>query len=115
MHDRAINNIKKIPVNYKINKKTKEIIIDIDYNIKSKEKYLLNRYINTFRDIDKYESIEKIKYFIIMRIIGTFNITNMSEDDFIACLAFIHLFFKSESNYIDYLISIVNKESMKKL
>lgn len=85
-------------LNYCINEYKKEIIIDFEYKIQTIRKKLLYLYFDVFKDCFSINDFNELKYYIVLRILGTLNITQMHEYDMILSMCFVNIFFKDYKN-----------------
>lgn len=94
-------------LDFQIDKFEKVIDIRLNYKPSLIRKEIIGKYMDIFEE-DLWSEINlHLPYYIVLRVIGSLNITKMSEFDQILCIAFLHLFFKEEINYKAFLIELL--------
>lgn len=87
-------------IQYRIGKKEKTLEINLKYSPLYKKIDILQFYFNEFIKkslCGKMEELNKLRYFLAMRILSTFDISKYSEEDIMSSIAFLHIFCNSNS------------------
>lgn len=112
MHKNIVKNVclHKPDIKYSIDHIQKQIRIELNYKPNYARGQVLKNYLEVFRQDSLLDELNKnLKFHLIYRVIGTLNILQMEETDMVMSLAFMLIFNHDSSNYMDYLLSIIDK------
>lgn len=98
----------KPEIKYGINSKNRTIDVEFSFSPNKNSKKILKEYLDLFssgRFIDEINN--NLRYFLILRTLGRFDVLRMEEEDGILSGCVACLLFKPNVNYLNYILSLL--------
>ncbi len=98
----------KPEIKYKINNKNGTIDVEFSFSKNKNSRRILKEYLELFRSGRfMHETNNDLRYFLIVRTLGRFDVLKMEEEDSIISGCVACLLFKSNVNYLNYVLSLL--------
>jgi len=98
----------KPEIKYGINSKNRTIDVEFSFSPNKNSKKILKEYLDLFRSGRFIDEINNnLRYFLILRTLGRFDVLRMEEEDGILSGCVACLLFKPNVNYLNYILSLL--------